>query len=179
MKQPARTGQKTTGGKSKREARESLNQQARDRKRDKKRSGHAAGSRANPVTTGGKQGSGSAQKKDPRIGSKKPILLGAEAAAQENIGRAKKADAPKEPKAPKVKLSPQEELAQLENDTRLDALLDRLEEGQTLSADEQAWLDQTLDRIDVLMEELGIALDDDEQDEQAEEDMYRLLKGGQ
>jgi hypothetical protein len=29
------------------------------------------------------------------------------------------------------------------------------------------------------MEELGIALDDGAEDEQAEEDMYRLLKGGQ
>lgn len=65
----------------------------------------------------------------------------------------------------------------LENDQRLDALLDRLESGETLSAEDQAWLDQSLDRIDVLMEQLGIALDDDADDEKAEEDMYRLLKG--
>ena len=74
-------------------------------------------------------------------------------------------------------LSPEEELAQLENDERLDTLLDRLENGDALSAEDQAWLDASLDRIDVLMEQLGIALDDGAEDEQAEEDMYRLLKG--
>ena len=74
-------------------------------------------------------------------------------------------------------MSPEDELAKLENDERLDALLDRLENGEVLSAEEQAWLDQTLDRIDVLMEQLGIGMDDDDADEEADEDMYRLLKG--
>ncbi len=76
----------------------------------------------------------------------------------------------------KVRLTPEEELAKLENDERLDALLDRLENGETLSAEDQGWLDASLDRIDELMEQLGIVMDDAE-DEQAEEDMYRLLKG--
>jgi ribosome assembly protein YihI (activator of Der GTPase) len=75
-----------------------------------------------------------------------------------------------------VCLTPEEELAKLENDERLDALLDRLENGETLSAEDQGWLDASLDRIDELMEQLGIVMDDAE-DEQAEEDMYRLLKG--
>ena len=74
-------------------------------------------------------------------------------------------------------MTPEEELAKLENDERLDTLLDRLEKGETLSGEDQAWLDETLDRIDELMETLGIALDDDAEDEQAEEDMMRLLKG--
>ena len=34
-----------------------------------------------------------------------------------------------------------------------------------------------MDRIDELMETLGIALDDEAEDEQAEVDMMRLLKG--
>ena len=42
---------------------------------------------------------------------------------------------------------------------------------------DRAWLDETLDRIDELMEQLGIDMDDEAEDEQAEEDMYRLLKG--
>ncbi|SUB14287.1 Der GTPase-activating protein YihI [Pantoea agglomerans] len=75
-----------------------------------------------------------------------------------------------------MRLTPEEELAKLENDERLDALLDRLENGETLSAEDQGWLDASLDRIDELMEQLGIVMDDAE-DEQAEEDMYRLLKG--
>lgn len=75
-----------------------------------------------------------------------------------------------------VRLSLQEELEMLENDPRLDALLDRLEKGETLSAKEQSWLDETLDRIDILMEQLGISLDDDEEDEEQEEDMLQLLR---
>ncbi|WP_210497627.1 GTPase-activating protein, partial [Pantoea ananatis] len=71
---------------------------------------------------------------------------------------------------------PEEELAQLENSERLDALLDRLEKGETLSSEDQGWLDVTLDRIDELMEQLGIEMDEEE-DQEAEEDMYRLLKG--
>lgn len=106
---------------------------------------------------------------------KKPIALGPDVVAS----KPKPAKVAKPVVEKKARLSPEEELAQLENDERLDALLDRLENGDALSAEEQAWLDQSLDRIDVLMEQLGIALDDDAEDEQAEEDMYRLLKGGQ
>lgn len=76
-------------------------------------------------------------------------------------------------------LSPQEELDMLENDERLDALLERLEEGETLSADDQAWVDSRLDRIDELMQQLGLSYDDDEdEEEEPQEDMMRLLKGG-
>ena len=171
MKQPARAPQgKTKAPKDKRKSREDLNQKARDRKNEKKHRGNASGSRANPVAASQNKGNDS-QAKDPRIGSKKPIPLGVEG-QQSKPAKVKKAVVEKKPK-----LSPQEELAGLENNERLDALLDRLENGEVLSAEEQAWLDQTLDRIDVLMEQLGIELGDDEDGDEAEEDMYRLLKG--
>lgn len=174
MKQPARTPQdKKPGARVKRKSREEIDQEARARKRDKKHSGNSSGSRANPAATSQKS-SDSKPAKDPRIGSKKPVALGADVAASKPVKPAKAA----KPVEKKPRLTPEEELAQLENDERLDALLDRLENGESLSAEEQAWLDQSLDRIDVLMEQLGITLDDDADDEQAEEDMYRLLKGG-
>ncbi|MBD8164893.1 Der GTPase-activating protein YihI [Erwinia persicina] len=173
MKQPARTPQdKKPGAKVKRKTRDEINQEARDRKRDKKHSGHASGSRANPVTESQKNANGKPAK-DPRIGSKKPVALGSDAVAS----KPKPVKAAKPAPEKKVNLSPEEELAKLENDERLDTLLDRLENGDALSAEDQAWLDASLDRIDVLMEQLGIALDDGAEDEQAEEDMYRLLKG--
>ena len=77
-------------------------------------------------------------------------------------------------------LSPQAELDLLENDERLDALLERLEEGKTLNAEEQSWVDAKLDRIDELMQKLGLSYDDEEEEEEEEkqEDMMRLLKGG-
>ena len=77
-------------------------------------------------------------------------------------------------------LSPQAELDMLENDERLDALLERLEEGEALTAEEQSWVDAKLDRIDELMQKLGLSYDDedDEEEEEKQEDMMRLLKGG-
>lgn len=176
MKQPARASlDKKPAAKTKRKTRDDVNNEARDRKRDKKHRGNASGSRANPVVQKQK-GSGAGDSKDPRIGSKKPVPLVADGTSSKP-SKPVKASQPVEKKKPR--LSPQEELTALENDERLDTLLDRLENGETLSAEEQAWLDETLDRIDVLMEELGIALDDGAEDEEAEEDMYRLLKGGQ
>lgn len=173
MKQPVRGASgKPVTSKTKRKSREELNEAARDRKRDKKHRGNASGSRANPAVSAGKSGQGN-KAKDPRIGSKKPIPLIADGAT--SSAPVKKAVKP--PVEKKVRLSPEEELAQLENSERLDALLDRMENGETLSAEEQAWLDETLDRIDELMEQLGIDMDDEAEDEQAEEDMYRLLKG--
>ncbi|MGV3345210.1 Der GTPase-activating protein YihI [Enterobacteriaceae bacterium LUAb1] len=170
MKQPARAGQKAGLGKSKRERRESLNQQARERKRDKKHRGHKAGSRANPVTTAGITVNNH-QKTDTRIGSKKPVPLHVDTAEKNTI-------APVAATEKNMMQTPQEELFMLENSERLDTLLNRLEEGEMLLAEDQVWLDQTLERIDVLMEMLGISLDDEEQSAEHKEDMYRLLKGG-
>ena len=170
MKKPTSAPRGKAPGKQRRKTREELNQEARDRKRDKKHRGHAPGSRAS-----GREGASGSntqkQQKDPRIGSKKPIALGV-------------TDAPvvkqHKPKSEKPMLSPQAELDMLENDERLDALLERLEEGETLTAEEQTWVDAKLDRIDELMQQLGLSYDDEEEDEEEEgkEDMMRLLRGG-
>lgn len=87
---------------------------------------------------------------------------------------------PQSPVQPEVKkaLSPEEELARLENDQRLDALLERLEDGATLNGEEQRYVDEMLDRIDALMEELGIELEDDEDDVPEQEDIMQLLRRG-
>ncbi|MBL2886339.1 GTPase-activating protein, partial [Klebsiella pneumoniae] len=46
-------------------------------------------------------------------------------------------------------------------------------------AEEQSWVDAKLDRIDELMQQLGLSYDDeDEEEEERQEDMMRLLKGG-
>ncbi|SLM61171.1 MULTISPECIES: Der GTPase-activating protein YihI [Dickeya] len=171
MKQPFKgTGRKVSAPKTKRKSREELDQEARARKRQKKRRGHAAGSRTQ-ASGGQKQNSASGQAADPRIGSKKPIPLLANGAALP-VSRPVVAAGEEA-----VRLSPQEELEKLENDPQLDALLDRLEKGETLSAKEQSWVDETLDRIDILMEQLGIDLgDDDEEEDEQQEDMLQLLR---
>ncbi|MGU3525607.1 Der GTPase-activating protein YihI [Enterobacteriaceae bacterium C23F] len=170
MKKPTSAPRSKAPGKARRKTREELDQEARARKRDKKHRGHASGSRASggEASAGGKK---QGQQKDPRVGSKTPIPLGA---VERPVTRQQK------PKSEKPMLSPQAELDLLENDERLDALLERLEEGHTLTADEQTWVNAKLDRIDELMQQLGLSYDDeeDEEEEDAKEDMMRLLKGG-
>ena len=171
MKKPTSAAGAKRPAKARRKTREELTQEARDRKRDKKHRGHAAGSRASGSGESGASAKNK-QQKDPRIGSKTPVPLGVTDAP---VTRQHK------PKSEKPMLSPQAELDLLENDERLDALLERLEEGETLTAEEQSWVDAKLDRIDELMQKLGLSYDDEEEEEEEEEkqdDMMRLLKGG-
>ena len=161
MKQPT----SKRPAKARRKTREELNQEGRERKRQKKHSGHAPGSRASGGAADAKNAR-SGQQKDPRIGSKTPIPLGVTEAP---VTRQQK-----------PMLSPQAELDMLENDERLDGLLERLEEGETLSKADQEWVDAKLDRIDELMQQLGLSWDDeeDEEEENRGDDLMRLLKGG-
>ncbi|MDY4367600.1 Der GTPase-activating protein YihI [Pectobacterium brasiliense] len=161
--------------KVKRKTREELEREARERKKDKKHRGNASGSRTQEKASND-QRSGQRKAADPRIGSKKPVQLGVLDSA---VAKPKPKSKPSEPVekvvAAKPTMSPEEELEMLENDARLDALLDRLDSGETLSAKDQSWVDETLDRIDILMEELGIELGDDDEEE-PQEDMLQLLK---
>ncbi len=173
MKPTIKSGRgKPATARNRRKTREELNIEGRTRQRQKKRRGLAAGSRAQE---GNKSGSRSttAAHTDPRIGSKKPVpLIAAGAVAAKPV--APKAIIPAE-----VIMAPQAELDSLENDPRLDALLIRLEQDESLTVEEQAYVDEKLDRIDQLMTLLGIELDDEDDDEETKnEDMLQLLKRG-
>ncbi len=150
---------------SDKKSREELNAEGRERKRLKKHKGHKAGSRANPDDDKNRQ-TGADNMVDKRIGSKKPIQL---------IVDEKQISPAKEKKPAKQKLTPAQELEMLESDEQLDALLERLEQGGALSREEQNYVDSKLDRIDELMAELGIELDEDEEPEERD-DIMRLLK---
>ncbi len=160
--------------KNKRKSREELNVEGRARQRQKKRRGLASGSRAQEGNKdSGRTGQGT--KPDPRIGSKKPVPL---IAATAVVKKPKPVD--QQIFIPTKTLSAAEELDLLENDERLDELLQRLERDETLAPAEQGYVDKTLDRIDELMTLLGIELDDDdEEDDDKKEDMLQLLKRGQ
>lgn len=149
--------------------RQEINEESRELKRKRKHKGLPSGSRFNgPDNNQNKKSTNTI--KDPRIGSKKPISL-----LQTNDSSIKnKVNQPQ-----KNKLTPQQELEQLENDTKLDHLLDLVEQGKTLTDDQQSYLDNKLDRIDQLMKQLGIEDDDFEDDEELDEpkeDIVGLLK---
>jgi ribosome assembly protein YihI (activator of Der GTPase) len=120
--------------------------EGRSRKRIKKRKG---------LKTGNRQAEGSeqklhqaSQKRDPRLGSKKPIPLIVEKA--------------KKPSKQQRQASAEKELELLENDAQLNILLDRLESGEKLGAGLQQYVDEKLDRIEILMDQLGLLIPEDE-----------------
>ena len=114
----------------------------------KKDSGNQAGSRHNENIVAQAQGAG-AKKKDPRHGSKTPVKL---ALPTQVI-------APNKEKGPK--LSDEQQLLKLEDDPRLNQLLDMLEEGKELPQDDQKWLEKQITKIEMLMDKLGITEADD------------------
>lgn len=151
--------------------RESLNLASRERKKQKKKRGHIAGSRYQERSNA-QNSNYPSMEKDPRIGSKKPIPLLIDAKEEKALNTNKQ----KINKVEKSILSPAEELVLLENDERLAALLTDLEEGKKLAKDEMTYVDSKLDRIDTLLKIVGIELDDEEDDDKPD-DIMRLLKG--
>ncbi|MCW8331086.1 GTPase-activating protein [Photobacterium sp. SDRW27] len=122
-----------------------LDLEARKRQKDKKRKGLKSGSRHSEAQMNDSRAQ--AKRKDPRHGSKKPVPL---------IVEAKKPATKKE-----RRLSAEQELAMLENDAQLMVLLDRIEAGENLGSGLQKQVDEKLDRIEQLMNQLGL-LEDDE-----------------
>ncbi|MGL5992258.1 MAG: Der GTPase-activating protein YihI [Aeromonas sobria] len=147
-KQPTR---KPTG---KRQESDVSAQEGRERKRAAKRKGLKAGSRQQAEQ---QNNNSNKQPKDPRIGSRKPVVL--------VLDEKQKKPTTKPVKEKKLVMTPEQELASIENDDRLNDLLDRLDAGETLEAAEQAWVDQRVDRYQVLMDELGIIDNDEDEDD--------------
>lgn len=155
-----------------RPTRSELNKQAWELKRQKKRRGNPPGSRFN-IGMAERVTRNEVTERDPRIGSKQAIPL--ISAAEHSLAPITSVTDKKQA----TTLSMQQELDLLENDPRLDALLDRLEDGKILSDADQHWLDSKLARIDQLMTQLNIGdQPDSSPKQQAEktEDIMRLLR---
>lgn len=114
----------------------------------KKKTGRPAGSR-HSAAQGSDNSSSQGAHRDKRLGSKKPIPLIVE-----------------QPSEKKQKFhSPAQELAHIENDTRLAALLDKLDNDEHLSQEQQTYVDARLARHKVLCDLMGIDPAVEEDDE--------------
>ena len=144
---------------------------ARQRKRDAKRKGLKAGSRQAAAAEKG-AANAAGQKKDPRIGSRKPVPLVVAESQKKAVSKPAKPN--KSPEQIAEQLAKQQqlklELAAIENDERLNLLLDRLDDGQSVSAEDEAWLDTKLARHQELLAELGIDDEEDEEEQAASPD---------
>jgi len=143
-------------------------QEARERKRKAKLKGNKAGAR-NVIES--KQTQNKNVKKaanDKLIGSKKPIALTPQDKPQQ-VAKPKvvlqpKVKVIKSTVETKPKLSPEKEVALIENDERLNDLLEQLDNEETISAEDQKWVDSQMDRHQALMKQLGWLDDDGEED---------------
>ncbi|MBN7825882.1 GTPase-activating protein [Bowmanella dokdonensis] len=126
-----------------------------DDKRHKRHSGKPAGSR----NTEAKEAlvTKSRSPKDPRIGSRKPVPL----VAPE-----------KTPAEPLRHFSPARELKAIEQDQRLEALMDKVDSGHKLTAEEKSYVDKQLARHLELCQMLGIETETPEAQDDPEEDLY-------
>lgn len=128
--------------------------EGRLRKRLKKRKGLKTGSR-NSDSVESKQRA-AAKQRDPRLGSKKKIPL-----IVETKNKSSKQER---------RLSAANELEMLENDAQLNVLLDRIENGEKLGVGLQSFVDEKLDRIEILMNQLGLLEPEEELEEEVEEE---------
>ncbi len=145
---------------SKKVTRFELDMKAREAKKQKKRKGLSSGSRQAELKKD--RNNKVDQVKDSRIGSRKKIPLMVEWVNNEKV---------KEPKTTivkeaKIMLSPADELAFLEDDPKLNELLDKLDEGISLNARDQRFVDEKLQRIAKLMKELDIEEDQEDNDDE-------------
>ncbi len=154
------------GKQGKKLTRYELDAKAREDKKKKKRKGLASGSRHS--ATENNNNHQALAKKDPRIGSRKKVPLIVEFVNKPEKGMT---IPPMKVEEKVAKLDPMLELEQLENNECLNQLLDALDAGKTLSAEDQQFVDDCLDRIAQLMDELGISEDDD-----PEEDLLRTFE---
>ena len=108
-------------------------------------------------------------KKDKRIGSKTPIaLIPADisaAAVQPLVMPTPKASLAKVKPEP---LSPEQELALIENDAYLQQLLERVEQNELLTGKDAKYFNAKTARLEQLLQQLGLTDDDAEVDPLAE-----------
>lgn len=148
---------KLSGGKNRKPTRYELDAKAREEKKKRKHKGLPTGSRNVDLTEQKK--AVVKEVKDPRIGSRKKVPLMVEFVNRPEKGQTIK---PVQVEELKPRLSPEQELEQLENNECLNQLLDDIEAGKSLSAEDQKFVDECLDRIDELMTELGIEDEDED-----------------
>lgn len=148
---------KLGGGKNRKPTRYELDAKAREEKKKRKHKGLPTGSRN--VDPAEQKKTVVKEVKDLRIGSRKKIPLMVEFVNKPEKGQTIK---PVLLEEYKPHLSPELELEQLENNEILNQLLDEIEVGKTLSAKDQKFVDECLDRIDELMTELGIQGEDED-----------------
>lgn len=155
----------------------SQSQESRDNKRQSKLKGNKAGARNAVESKQTQQHNVKKNINDKRVGSQKavPLMATKEVPADfAKVIRQPKAKVAKNPvevqKPSEVKQSPEKEIVAIENDPRLNELLEQLDNGEKISQTDQSWIDKQMKRHQQLMKQLGWL------DEEGEEDLLQQFE---
>jgi len=140
----------------------------------KKGKGRPSGAKANIDGAGNKKSAAGRSSKskvvDGKVGSKKPIEL-VPLATPKNL-------TPKvtlKKVKPQPELSLEQQLAQVENDERLNTLLDQIDAGVDISAKDSAYIEHQTARHQKLLVALGIDLDESEEDDEEDTEQWQQI----
>ncbi|ABM02076.1 hypothetical protein DUF414 [Psychromonas ingrahamii 37] len=144
-------------------------QVSRENKRQSKLKGNKAGAR-NAIESKQQQNTKKGIN-DHRIGSQKAVPLTVAKEVPADIAKVapqpktKVVKIPAEVKpSPEAKQAPEQEIVEIENDQRLNELLEQLDNGEKISKTDQSWIDKQMLRHQQLMKELGWLDDEGEED---------------
>jgi len=155
----------------------SQSQESRENKRQSKLKGNKAGARNAVESKQTQQQNAKKGVNDKRVGSQKAVPLMAKRevpAEQAKVVHQPKAKVVKSTDQVKesveVKQSPEQEIVAIENDQRLNELLEQLDNGEKISQTDQSWIDKQMRRHQQLMKQLGWL------DEEGEEDLLQQFE---
>lgn len=155
----------------------SQSQDSRENKRQSKLKGNKAGARNAVESKQTQQQNAKNNINDKRVGSQKAVPLGAAKEVPADVAKVSpkpKAKVVKIPdevqKSSEVKQSPEKEIVEIENDQRLNELLEQLDNGEKISQTDQSWIDKQMKRHQQLMKQLGWL------DEEGEEDLLQQFE---
>ncbi|WP_372762826.1 Der GTPase-activating protein YihI [Pseudoalteromonas sp.] len=137
--------------------------------RVKKTKGAKPGSRNAPELLTEQQSKANTGAKDKRIGSKKAVPLVAVAAEPKVEMKRNLKPTAELKKSQQPELTPEQELAALENDERLLKLVERHEQGEMLTGKDAKYFNSRIARHQALCELLGIEDEDEFEDDFSEE----------
>ena len=155
----------------------SQSQDSRENKRQSKLKGNKAGARNAVESKQTQQQNAKKGIHDKRVGSQKAVPLTttkevpaavAKVIAQPKAKVVKSQDQVQ--KSSEVKQSPEKEIVAIENDQRLNELLEQIDNGEEISKTDQSWIDKQMLRHQQLMKQLGWL------DEAGEEDLLQQFE---
>jgi ribosome assembly protein YihI (activator of Der GTPase) len=139
-------------------------------KRIRKHKGHISGNRNNPETTTNEHTNQAPKSTDPRHGSKTPISLNPEQAKEDKVTITDYKPQVVLKKVVELQITPEQELEQIENDGRLMALLEKVDNDELITGKDAKYFNANMARHKELMEELGYEDDEDFDDDEDEDE---------